>query len=74
MGKQLMYLKARTKGKLNDGKPIGRHDRLTETKIKQLQRYYGLAIRQNTISGQNTTDREVDVAAYTMKKKTSLPF
>ena len=68
MGKQLLHLKARTKGKLNDGKPIGGRGRLTETKIKQLQRYYGLAIRQNTISGANTTDREVDVAAYTMKK------
>jgi len=68
MGKHLMNLKARTKGKLSDGKPIGGRGRLTETKIKQLQRYYGLAIRQNTISQENATERDVDVAVYTMKK------
>ena len=37
MGKHLMNLKARTKGKLADGKPIG--GRLTEGKIKHLQKY-----------------------------------
>ena len=68
MGKHLINLKARTKGKLTDGKPIGGHGRLTETKIKQLQKYYGLAIRQNTISKSNPSDREVDVAVYAMKK------
>ena len=34
MGKHLLNLKARTKGKLEDGKPIGGHGTLTETKIK----------------------------------------
>ena len=68
MGKHLLNLKARTKGKLQDGKPIGGHGRLTESKIKQLQKYYGLAIRQNTLSKVNPCDREVDVAVYAMKK------
>ena len=68
MGKHLLNLKARTKGKLEDGKPIGGHGRLTETKIKKLQKHYGLAIRQNTIKKSNPTDREVDVAIYIMKK------
>jgi len=68
MGKHLLNLKARTKAKLEDGKPIGGHDKLTETKIKKLQKYYGLAIRQNTIKKSNPTDREVDVSIYTMKK------
>lgn len=36
MGKHLLHLKARTKGKLDDGKPIGGHGRLTETKIKKI--------------------------------------
>ena len=68
MGKHLLNLKARTKGKLEDSKPIGGHGRLTETKIKKLQKYYGLAIRQNTLKKSNPTDREVDVSIYTMKK------
>lgn len=68
MGKHLLNLKARTKRKLEDGKPIGGHGKLTETKIKKIQKYYGLAIRQNTIKKSNPTDREVDVAIYTMKK------
>lgn len=68
MGKHLMNLKAQTKGKLEDGKPIGGKGRLTEGKIKQLQKYYGLAIRQNTISKANPSDREVDVSVYAMKK------
>ena len=68
MGKHLLNLKARTKGKLADGQPIGGRGRLTEGKIKQLQKYYGLAIRQNTIKKSNPTEREVDVAVYAMKK------
>ena len=68
MGKHLLNLKARTKGKLEDGKPIGGRGRLTEVKIKELQKYYGLAIRQNTLSKANPSDREVDVAVYSMKK------
>ncbi|CAB3989512.1 Hypothetical predicted protein [Paramuricea clavata] len=60
MGKHLMNLKATTKGKLEDGKTIGGHGRLTEEKIKQIQRYYGLG------AGANPTEK--DVAVYTMKK------
>ena len=68
MGKYLLNLKARTKGKLPDGKPIGGRGRLTETRIKEIQRKYGLAIHQNTISNAGSTEREIDVATYTMKK------
>ena len=68
MGKHLMNLKAQTKGKLEDGKPIGGKGRLTEGKIKQLQKYYGLAIRQNTIAKANPSGREVDVSVYAIKK------
>ena len=68
MGKHLLNLKARTKGKLADGQPIGGCGRLTEGKIKQLQKCYGLAIHQNTIKKSNPTTREVDVAVYSMKK------
>lgn len=49
MGKHLLKLKSTTQGKLADGKTIGGCGRLTETKVLQLQKYYGLAIRQNTI-------------------------
>ncbi|CAH3150898.1 unnamed protein product [Pocillopora meandrina] len=73
MGKHLMNLKACSKGKLADGKPIGGRGRLTEGKIKQLQRYYGLAIRQNTLTKANPSEREVDIAVYAMKK-ILLPF
>ncbi len=69
MGKHLLKLKGDTKGKLSDGKTIGGKGMLTETKIKQLQRYYGLAIRQNVVTKPNPTDLEVQVAVYTMKKK-----
>ena len=68
MGKHLLKLKTSTKGKLDDGKTIGGKGRLTETKIKQLQRYYGLAIRQNVLTMPNPTDDDVQVAVYTMKK------
>ena len=68
MGKHLIALKSRTKGKLADGKSIGGHGRLTEAKIKLLQRYYGLAIRQNTIKKANPSETEVDIAVYSMKK------
>ena len=57
MGKHLLNLKARRKGKLEDGKPIGGHGRLTETKIKKLQKYYGLAIHQNTLKKSNRTEK-----------------
>lgn len=68
MGKHLLNLKSRTKGKLADGKPIGGHGRLTEGKIKQIQRYYGLAIRQNTLAKLNPSERDINIAVYTMKK------
>ena len=61
MGKHLLNLKARKKGKLADGKPIGGQGRLTDTKIKKLQKYYGLAIRLNTLKKLTPTDREVDI-------------
>ena len=49
MDKHLLNLKARTKGKLADGKPIGGIGRLSDTRIKKFQKDYGLSIRQNTI-------------------------
>lgn len=39
MEKHLLNFKARTKGKLADGKPIRGRGRLSEGKIKQIQRY-----------------------------------
>ena len=62
-----MNLEARTKEKLPDGRPIGGIGRLSDAKIKK---YYGLAIRQNTIRKSNPARREVEVAVYAMKKKT----
>jgi len=35
--------------------------------INQIDRYYGLAMRQNTMSTPNSSDRKVNVALYTMK-------
>lgn len=68
MGKHLLKLKATNKSKLSDGKTIAGKGRLTEGKIKQLQKYYGLAIRQNTSKNANPTQTEIDVAVYKMKK------
>lgn len=68
MGKNLLKLKNATKGKLADGKTVGGRGRLTEKKILQIQRYYGLAIRQNTLSTPNLTENDVSVSVYTMKK------
>lgn len=61
-----MNLEARTKEKLPDGRPIGGIGRLSDAKIK----YYGLAIRQNTIRKSNPARRKLEVAVYAMKKKT----
>lgn len=36
------------KEKLSGGKPVGGRERLTGTAIKEVQLYYGLAIRRNT--------------------------
>ena len=68
MGKNLLKLKGSLKGTLDDGKPIGGRRRLTEEKIKQLQKYYGLAIRQNTVKSANPSQQEIDTSVYTMKK------
>jgi len=68
MGKHLLNLKARNKGKLADGRPIGVTRRLSETKVKQLQKYYGPTICQNTIRRSNSARRAVDVVVYAMKK------
>ena len=68
MGKHLLKLKGSFKGKLDDGKPIGGRGRLTEEKNKQLQKYYGLAIRQNTVKSANPSQQEIDTSVYTMKK------
>jgi len=68
MGKHLLNLKARTKGKLADGQLIGGCGGLMGRKVKQLQKYYGLAIRQNTIKKSNPAETEMDVAVYAMKK------
>ena len=57
-----MNIKARTKGKLEDGRLVGGHGRLTEGKIKQLQKYSGLAIWQNTLTKANPSERDVDIA------------
>ena len=67
MGKHLLNLKANTKGKLDDEKTIGGKGCLTEVKIK-LQKYYGLAIRQNTISKPSPSEQEINVAVYQMNK------
>ena len=68
MGKRLLNLKARNKEKLADGKTLGGRGRLTEAVIKKIQRYYGLAIRQNAVKNAAPTDHEKNVAQYQMKK------
>ena len=68
IGKRLLNLKSVTKGKLADGKTIGGRGRLTEAIIKKIQRYYGLAIRQNVLKIANLTQNQKDVAVYQMKK------
>ena len=64
--KHLLNLEARTKEKLAVGRPIGGIGRLSDAKIKK---YYGLAIRQNTIRKSNPARRKLEVAVYAMKKK-----
>lgn len=49
MGKHLLNLKSTTKGNLADGKSIiGDRGRLAESKIKQLQKCYGLEYSKKT--------------------------
>ncbi|GFU43936.1 uncharacterized protein TNCV_4182151 [Trichonephila clavipes] len=51
MGTGLRALKLKMKGKkLSDKKTLDDHGRLTDAEIDKLQRYYGLAIRNNTDS------------------------
>ncbi|GFW83579.1 uncharacterized protein TNCV_2204281 [Trichonephila clavipes] len=51
MRTQLRALKLKMKGKkLSDKKPLDDHGRLADVEIDKLQRYYGLAIRNNTDS------------------------
>ncbi|GFV47281.1 uncharacterized protein TNCV_4829371 [Trichonephila clavipes] len=51
MGTRPRALKLKLKGKkLNDKKTLGGRGRLTDAEIDKLQRYYGLAIRNNTDS------------------------
>ena len=66
MAKRLMNLKSVTKGKLGDGKFIGGKGRLTDVMIKKIQRYYGLAIRQNVVKTANPSEKETSI--YQMKK------
>ena len=68
MGKRLMNLKSVTKGKLGDGKFIGGKGRLTDVMIKKIQRYYGLAIRQNVVKTANPSEKEKETSIYQMKK------
>jgi len=56
MGKHLLNLKARTKGNLENGKPIGEGGRLSDGNIKKLQEYYGQAIHLNTLPKANLCD------------------
>ncbi|GFU87595.1 uncharacterized protein TNCV_2935171 [Trichonephila clavipes] len=54
MGTRLRRLKAQLKGQiLSDGKCLSGKNRLTEHEIKNLQSYYGSAIRRNHSSVQN---------------------
>ncbi|GFS66966.1 uncharacterized protein TNCV_3718461 [Trichonephila clavipes] len=49
MGTRLRALKLKLKGKkLEDKKSLGGRNRLTDAEIDKLQRYYGLAIRNNS--------------------------
>lgn len=53
LGTRLRKLKKIKKEKLSDGKGLGGKGRLTDDKIDNLQRYYGLAIRNNPTSVDN---------------------
>ncbi|GFX08342.1 uncharacterized protein TNCV_3268311 [Trichonephila clavipes] len=49
MGTRLRALKLKLKGKkLEDKKSLGGRNRLTDAEIDKVQRYYGLAIRNNS--------------------------
>ncbi|GFT88810.1 uncharacterized protein TNCV_906381 [Trichonephila clavipes] len=51
IGTRLRALKLKMKGKkLSDKKTLDGHGRLTDAEIEKLQRFYGLAIRNNTDS------------------------
>ena len=61
MGKHLLKLKAKTKEKLKHGKTISGKERLTEEKIKKLQKDYGLPIWQDTINKHYPSEKEIYV-------------
>lgn len=68
MGKHLRNLRQSHKGKLKDGKAVGgRGARLNDPQINKLQRYYGLAIRQNTVKTSCPSEAEVDASVKNMK-------
>lgn len=51
MGSRLCKLKEQIgKDKLQEGKTLGGHGRLTQAAINEIQNYYGLAIRRNVHS------------------------
>ena len=68
MDKHLMNLKAFRNGKLDDGKTVGGRGSLTENKIEQIQRYYGLAIQPNALQKPNPTSHNVSVSVHAIKK------
>ena len=68
MGKRLMNLKATHKVKLADGKTIDGRGRLSDSVIKQIQRYNGFAIWQNVLKGENATEKQKEISIYQIKK------
>ena len=68
VGKRLINLKATHKEKLADGKTIGGRRRLSDSVIKKIQRYYGSAIWQNVLKGENATEKQKEISIYQMKK------
>ena len=68
MRKRLTNLKATHKEKLAYGKTIGGRGRLSDSVIKKIQRYYGFAIRQNVLKGENVTEKQKEISIYQMKK------
>lgn len=57
LGTRLRKLKTSFKKvKLSDGKAIGGQNRLTDSEIDNLQRYYGLAIRRNSADVKSMQD------------------
>ncbi|GFV26379.1 uncharacterized protein TNCV_5086921 [Trichonephila clavipes] len=71
MGTRLRALKLKLKGKkLEDKKSLGGRNRLTDAEIDKLQRYYGLAIRNN--SGNLSAMKQAIWAIFLHKISTDL--